>query len=100
MNNTYKIVLPLLLLVVITFSSCQKCKTCQVSTAPINGYDYSTLNAYATSLGYADWNSYMASLYPAEEYCGDDLDEAEAVNLETDLDADGINDYRVFYECL
>ena len=48
-------VLPVLLLVVITLSSYQKCKTCQVSIAPpINGYDFSTLNDYATALGYAD----------------------------------------------
>jgi hypothetical protein len=96
----YKILLPCFLLLTIILSSCQKCKTCQVSTSPINGYDFSTLNDYATALGYADWNSYMATLYPAEEFCGDDLDEAEEVDLETDLDADGINDYRVFYNCL
>ena len=58
-------VLPVLLLVVITLSSYQKCKTCQVSIAPINGYYFSTLNDYATALGYADWNSYVATLYPA-----------------------------------
>ncbi len=92
--------MPCSLFLIMVFTSCQKCKTCQVSTAPINGYDFSTLNDYATALGYADWNSYMASLYPANEYCGNDLDEVEEMSVETDLDADGVDDYRVFYECL
>ncbi len=84
---------------IITFSSCQKCKDCQISYETLNGYNMSDLNTSAEFLGYADWDSYMESLYPSTELCDEALDAAEEVSESTDLDADGTDDYRVYWNC-
>ena len=81
------------------FSSCQKCKDCQITYETLNGYSLSDLNSAATLLGHADWDAYMQSLYPSEELCGDALDAAEEVSDEADLDANGTMDYRVYWDC-
>jgi hypothetical protein len=51
----------------------------------------------ASAMGYSDWTAYMESLYPAEELCGDALDEAEDVSESVDLTGDGTDDYRVYW---
>ena len=42
----------------------------------------------------------MESLYPAEEFCDDELDSAEEVSKSMDLNADGIDEYRVYWDCM
>ena len=79
--------------------SCEVCKTCQISFETLNGYNMSDLNAAASIMGYSNWDSYLESLYPSEEFCGEALDAAEEVSESADLDGDGINDYRSFWDC-
>ena len=52
------------------FSSCEKCKTCQITFETLNGYSMS------------------------------DLDEAEEVSESVDLTGDGTDDYRVYWDCM
>ena len=95
------------LLTVLTFSSCKKeetetCKTCTMTSEPINGFTQSALDSTGVTLGYADWNSFFnaAVLPPAPtEYCGDVLSVLEAISEANDLDSDSINDYRIYYNC-
>ena len=87
------------LVVIFTFSSCEKCKDCQITYETLNGYSLSDLNSAAEIMGYSNWDAYMQSLYPAEELCDDALDAAEDVSESTDLDANGTLDYRVYWNC-
>ena len=89
----------LLFCVSLFFVSCEQCKDCTLSWETLNGYDASDLDAAAELMGYADWDAYMTSLYPAEEFCDEALDDAEAISEEADLNADGTMDYRVGYDC-
>jgi len=81
------------------FSSCEKCKDCQISYETLNGYSISDLNDAASIMGYSNWDAYMDSLYPSEELCDDALESAENISESTDLDGDGTNDYRVYWDC-
>ncbi len=83
----------------ITFTSCEKCKDCQITYETLNGYSMSDLNDGAVLLGYSDWDAYMQSLYPSEELCDDALEAAEEVSESTDLDGNGTQDYRVYWDC-
>ena len=87
------------LLIGFTFSSCEKCKDCVITYETLNGYNTADLNDAAVLLGYANWDAYLASLYPSEELCDDALDAAEEVSESTDLDGDGIEDYRAYWDC-
>ena len=94
--------LKLLLIAIIsifTFTSCEKCKDCQITYETLNGYNLSDLNSAAVLMGHSDWDAYMQSLYPSEELCDDSLDAAEEVEESTDLDGDGTLDYRVYWDC-
>ena len=79
MKNIFKTPIIILALITAFFSSCEKYKTCQITFETLNGYSMSDLDAAASAMGYSDWTSYMESLYPSEELCGDALDEAEEV---------------------
>ena len=81
------------------FSSCKKCKDCQISYETLNGYSMSDLNSAASLMGYADWNAYMDASFPASELCDEALDAAEETDDSTDLDSDGTMDYRVYWDC-
>ena len=82
-----------------TFTSCKKCKDCQITYETLNGYSMDDLNSGAVVLGYADWDAYMTSLYPSEELCDDALDAAEDISDSADLDGNGTMDYRVYWDC-
>lgn len=81
------------------FSSCETCKDCQITYETLNNYSVSELNDAATLLGYSNWDAYMQSLYPSTELCDDALDEAEEVSETADLNGDGTNDYRAYWDC-
>jgi hypothetical protein len=89
----------LIFLFALFFSSCEQCKDCTITYETINGYDAAGLDATAQLLGYADWNAYVSSMYTPEEFCDEALDEAEDLEESADLDMDGTNDYRVFWNC-
>ena len=99
MKNLFKTTFLLFALTPIFFSSCEKCKDCQMTFETINGYNSADLDASASLLGYPSWNAYVESLYPNEEYCGEALDAAEDVDDSYDLDGDGTNDYRLYWNC-
>ena len=80
-------------------TSCKKCKDCTIAYETLNGYDASGLDAAAELMGHADWDAYVASLYPSQEFCKDELDAAEEVSDEADLDGDGTMDYRAYWDC-
>ena len=100
MKNIFKTPIIILALITVFFISCEKCKTCQISFETLNGYNSSDLDAAASLLGYSDWDAYMESLYPAEEFCDDELDSAKEVSESMDLNADGIDEYRVYWDCM
>jgi len=89
----------LLFCISLFFVSCEKCKDCTITYETLNGYDASTLDATAELLGYDNWDAYMTSLYTPEEFCDEALDDAEEISESADLDGDGTNDYRVFWDC-
>ena len=91
--------LSLAVISIFTFTSCEKCKDCQITYETLNGYSVSDLNSGAVLLGYSDWDEYMQSLYPSEELCDDALDAAEEVSESSDLDGNGTMDYRVYWDC-
>ena len=86
-------------IIMFAFTSCEKCKDCQITYETLNGYSMSDLNDGAIILGYSDWDSYMQAMYPSEELCDDALDAAENVSDSSDLDGDGTLDYRVYWDC-
>ncbi len=88
-----------MLILILSFSSCKNCKDCHIEYETLNGYNMSELNTAAQLMGYADWDAYMGSLYPTQEFCDDNLDAAENVSEEADLNIDGIMDYRVYWHC-
>ena len=100
MKNIFKPPIIILALITAFFSSCEKCKTCQITFETLNGYSMSDLDAAASAMGYSDWTAYMESLYPAEEFCDDELDAAEEVSESVDLTGDGTDDYRVYWDCM
>ena len=89
----------ILTITMLTFASCEKCKDCQITYETLNGYNISNLNDAAVLLGYSDWESYIQSMYPSQEYCDGDLDTAEGISESADLDGDGTMDYRVYWNC-
>ena len=89
MKNIFKTPIIILALITAFFSSCEKCKTCQITFETLNGYSMSDLDAAASAMGYSDWTAYMESLYPAEE-----------VSESVDLTGDGTDDYRVYWDCM
>ena len=97
LRKVFNLVLITFLLTI--FASCSKCKDCQISYETLNNYSMSDLNDAASLMGYSNWDAYMSALYPSEEMCDDVLDAAEDVSESTDLDGDGIADYRVYWNC-
>ena len=100
MKNIFKTTILLFALSPLLFSSCEKCKDCTIAFEALNGYPVGDLDAGAQLMGYDDWDAYMASLYPTEELCGDNLKAAEEVDDSYDLDADGTMDYRIYWDCI
>ena len=96
MKNTIKL---LFLLFIISISSCQRCRNCSRETIYINGADLNWCRNYVINLGYEDFTDYLSTKYPRQEFCGNELREAKQWYAEGDLDGDGINDYRVTYDC-
>ena len=105
MKNVIKF---LFLFFTISTSSCQKCNDCDSLSEIINDLDGDGIisnsdmdwaTTYAKQLGYDNWVDYIKTNYPNEEFCGAELRDAKRWELENDLDGDGVNDYRVYYQC-
>ena len=96
MKNIIKL---LLLLFIISVSSCQRCRDCSREIIYINGADWNWCTNYAIQLGYEDFADYLSTNYPSQEFCGNELREAKDWYAEVDLDGDGVNDYSVTYDC-
>ena len=85
----------------LVFTSCKKCEDCEMEYEMINGATTAELDAGVSLLGYASWDAYFNATLKQSggEYCGDDLEDVEAISEETDLNADGTNDFRVYWDC-
>ena len=82
-----------------TMASCTKCKDCQVSIEALNGYDLADADAGFQLLGYDGLQDYYDQTMPMQEFCDEALESAEATDETSDLDMDGTDDIRVFYDC-
>ena len=74
-------------------TSCEKCKDCEVK---VEVFSTSAADNEACQLAFnMDCEAYYNSLYAgtATEYCGDDLDAAEAT---ADVST---GDYRIYWDC-
>ena len=82
-----------------TMASCSNCKDCQVSIEPLNGYDLADADAGFVLLGYDGIQDYYDQTMPMQEFCDEALESAEDIDETSDLDMDGTDDIRVFYDC-
>ena len=82
-----------------TMASCTNCKDCQVSIEALNGYDLADADAGFQLLGYDGIQDYYDQQMPMQEFCDEALESAEATDETSDLDMDGTDDIRVFYDC-
>ena len=83
------------------FTSCKKCEDYEMAYEMINGATTADLDAGVSLLGYSSWDAYFDATIkqPGSEYCGDELDDVKDISEETDLDADGTNDFRAYWDC-
>ena len=89
---------------VFAFSSCQKCKDCELKYEFINNDDAQGLYELAAALeGYNSfnemWNADDSIQGLNREYCDDDLSESQDYNEEHDIDSNQVNEIRFYYEC-
>ena len=86
------------------FSSCEKCKDCEIKYQYINNENVAPIyELVATLSGYNSFDEYWNSLDSIQslnkEYCDEELDEKTGYNEEYDTDSSGVNDFRVYYDC-
>ena len=87
-----------------TFSSCDKCKDCELKYEFINDDDAQALYELAAAFeGYNSfdemWNADDSIQALSREYCDDDLSNVEAENEQHDIDSNQVNEIRFYYEC-
>ena len=93
----------LIVILGISFSSCEKCKDCEASYEFINGADPAEADVLAILVGYASFNDLFHATDSInqlnKEYCEDELIDKEDYSQEEDINLDGTNDIRYFYDC-
>ena len=67
------------------FSSCEKCKDCELKYEFINNDDAQAL--YELAAAFEGYN------------CDDDLSNAQAESEQHDIDSNQVNEIRFYYEC-
>ena len=87
----------------LTFTSCEKCKDCDASYEFINGADPDDADALAILVGYTSFDNLFHSTDSInqlnKEYCEDALTDKQNYSQEEDINLDGTNDIRYFYDC-
>ena len=89
---------------ILIFSSCEKCKDCEIKYQYINNEDVAPIYELVAALnGYNSfdeyWNSEDSLQSLNKEYCDEELDETTEYNEEYDTDSSGVNDFRIYYDC-
>ena len=74
----------------VLFTSCKKCKDCEIKIDLTSAYPLTDSDCQAT-FG-MNCEDYLTQGYASEEYCGDELEAAEEVNVT------GIG-YTVYWDC-
>ena len=88
---------------VFTFTSCEKCKDCELTYEFTNGSDPAEADALAILVGYTSFNDLFHATDSINQlnkkYCEDELTDRQDYSQEEDLNLDGTNDIRYFYNC-
>ena len=92
------------LIAVFTFTSCEKCKDCELKYEFINDDDIQGLYEFAAALGGYNsfnemWNADDSIQALNIEYCADELSDIEDYTEEHDTDSNQVNDIRFYYDC-
>ena len=86
-----------------TFTSCEKCQDCEPTYEFINGSDPAEADALAILVGYTSFNDLFHATDSINQlnkkYCEDELTDRQDYSQEEDLNLDGTNDIRYFYNC-
>ena len=87
-----------------TFSSCEKCQDCEIKYEYINNENVAPIyELVATLEGFDSWEQYWNSTDSIQllnkEYCDDELTENQNYSQEYDTDSNGIDDFRIYYDC-
>ena len=87
-----------------TFTSCEKCKDCELKYEFINDDDIQGLYELGALFnGYNSfnemWNADDSIQAFNREYCDDELSEIEDYTEEHDTDSNQVNDIRFYYDC-
>ena len=88
-----------------TFTSCEKCKDCELKYEFINDDDIEGLYNLAAALSDCEclwdeyWNTNDSIQAFNREYCDDELSETEDYTEEHDTDSNQVNDIRFYYDC-
>ena len=87
-----------------TFTSCEKCKDCELKYEFINDDDIQALYELAAAFeGYNSfnemWNADDSIQSLNIEYCDDELSDIEDYTEEHDTDSNQVNDIRFYYDC-
>ena len=99
-----KKILYTLLAVSFIFTSCEKCKDCELKYEFINDDDVQGLYEFAAALGGYNsfnemWNADDSIQSLNKEYCDDGLSEIKNYTEEHDTDSNQVNDIRFYYDC-
>ena len=82
------------------------CKDCMMAYETVNGFDSAELDVIANGYGYADFGAFYIDEvldggdgWESEEFCGEDLKDAEDEQELEDIDENGTMDFRVYWDC-
>ena len=86
-----------------TFTSCEKCQDCEASYEFINGSNSNAYDVLAILAGYTSFDNLFHETDSInqlnKEYCEDELTDKQDYSQENDIDLDGTNEIRYFYDC-
>ena len=87
----------------VSFISCNKCQDCTHSYELIGNITIQELDAIANIAGFNSYDDFYNSLDSInalnKEYCDNELSEKQDYSLEEDLDQNGTNDIRYYFNC-
>ena len=86
-----------------TFTSCEKCQDCEASYEFINGSNSNAYDVLAILAGYTSFDNLFHETDSInqlnKEYCDLELTVNQFYSQENDIDLDGTNEIRYFYDC-